>query len=117
MNFSVVKGVIKNGLTIEWVKLKTLGKGSYGVVHLVKPTNFVFDDQVFAVKSCLYQDSSSLQKELQIFKRFVGCDNIIQCYGDMLSVDEGKMVYNLFLEYAPGGSLLDLMIKKYIGLG
>ena len=115
MDLFVVKGVTRNGLTMEWVKLKTLGKGSYGVVHLVKPTNFVFDDQVFAVKSCLYQDSSSLQKELQIFKRFVDCDNIIQCYGDMLSVDEGKLVYNLFLEYAPDGSLLDLMIKKYGG--
>ena len=45
MDFSVVKGVTRNGLIMEWVKLKTLGKGSYRVVHLVKPTNFVFDDK------------------------------------------------------------------------
>ncbi|XWS70994.1 hypothetical protein CRYUN_Cryun03dG0098600 [Craigia yunnanensis] len=115
MNFSVVKGVARNGLTMEWFKLKTLGKGSYGVVHLVKPTKSDSDDQVFAVKSCVYQDSSSLQKELQIFKRFVGCGNIVQCYGDLLSIDQGMLVYNLFLEYAPGGSLFDLMIKKYGG--
>ncbi|XVE93008.1 hypothetical protein REPUB_Repub01dG0153200 [Reevesia pubescens] len=116
MDFSVVHGVARNGLTMEWVKLKTLGKGSYGVVHLVKPTNSVSDDQVFAVKTCPYQDSSSLQKELQIFESFVGCGNIVECYGDMLSIDDqGMLVYNLFLEYAPGGSLLDLMIKKYGG--
>ncbi|XP_022769980.1 mitogen-activated protein kinase kinase kinase 2-like [Durio zibethinus] len=33
----------------------------------------------------------------------------------MLSIDQGMLVYNLFLEYAPGGSLLDLMIEKYGG--
>ncbi|XWS75642.1 hypothetical protein CRYUN_Cryun01aG0108600 [Craigia yunnanensis] len=115
MDFSVVKGVAENGLTMEWIKLKTLGKGSYGVVDLVKPTNLVSDDRVFAVKSCLYQDSDSLQKELEILERFASCSKIVQCYGDMLSIDQGKLVYNLFLEYAPGGSLLDLMIKKYGG--
>ncbi|XVF71356.1 hypothetical protein PTKIN_Ptkin12aG0030500 [Pterospermum kingtungense] len=31
----------------------------------------------------------------------------------MFSVDQGKLVYNLFLEYALGGNFLDLMIKKY----
>ncbi|XP_022760129.1 mitogen-activated protein kinase kinase kinase 3-like [Durio zibethinus] len=86
-DFPLVKGVSRNRLTMEWVKLKTLG-----------------------------QDSSSLQKELQIFKRFVGCGNIVQCYGDMVSIDQGMLVSNLFLEYAPGGSLLDLMIKKYGGM-
>ncbi|XVE72250.1 hypothetical protein DITRI_Ditri11bG0024600 [Diplodiscus trichospermus] len=102
---------------MEWIKLKTLGRGSYGVVSLAKPTNSVSDDEVFAVKSCRYQHSSSLQKELTIFKRFVGCGNIIQCYGDMLTTDDdhGRWLYHLFLEYAPGGSLLDLITKKYGG--
>ncbi|XP_022774051.1 mitogen-activated protein kinase kinase kinase 17-like [Durio zibethinus] len=118
MDFDVVKGVAlaRKGLTMDWIKLKTLGKGSHGVVHLVKPTNSVSDDRLFAVKSCRYKDSSSLQKELQIFKQFVGCGNIVQCYGAMLSIDDqGMVVYNLFLEYAPGGNLLDLMSKKYGG--
>ncbi|XP_022760099.1 mitogen-activated protein kinase kinase kinase 17-like [Durio zibethinus] len=100
---------------MEWIKLKVLGKGSYGVVHLVKPVNYVFDDRVFAVKSCRYEDSSSVQKELEILEQFADCGNIVQCYGDMLSIDQGMLVYNLFLEYAPGGSLLDLMVKKYGG--
>ncbi|XVF71358.1 hypothetical protein PTKIN_Ptkin12aG0030700 [Pterospermum kingtungense] len=42
------------------------------------------------VKTCPYEDSFSLQKELQIFKRFVGCDNIVQCYGDMVAIDQGS---------------------------
>ncbi|XP_017974524.1 PREDICTED: mitogen-activated protein kinase kinase kinase 2 [Theobroma cacao] len=115
MDSAVVKGVATNHLSMEWTKLKTLGKGSFAIVHLVKPTNSVSDDQVFAMKSCLYQLSSSLQKEQKILKRFFPCRNIVQCYGDMLSCEQGAVVYNLFLEYAPGGSLLDLINNKYGG--
>ncbi|XVF31614.1 hypothetical protein REPUB_Repub17cG0006400 [Reevesia pubescens] len=117
MDFPVVKGVAIRNDTMEWIKLKTLGKGSYGVVHLVKPiSNSVSDDRVFAVKSCLYKDSDSLQKELEILQQFSDCGNIVKCYGDVLSIDDqGMVVYNLFLEYARGGSLSDLIIKKYRG--
>ncbi|OMP03184.1 hypothetical protein CCACVL1_02514 [Corchorus capsularis] len=103
-----------DGLRMGWMKVKTLGKGSYGVVHLVKPTNPSFDHQLYAFKTCLYRDSSSLQKELEILSRFRGCPNIVQCYGDMLGFNKGLRVYNLVMEYAPGGNLLDL-IKKYGG--
>ncbi|WRX20413.1 hypothetical protein QQP08_012900 [Theobroma cacao] len=103
MDFVEVKGVARNGLTMEWIKLKTIGKGSYGLVHLVKPIKPIFY-QVLAVKSCLYQDSFSLRKEQHILKEFVGCRNIVPCFGDMLSTDqEGALVYNLFLEYVLAG--------------
>ncbi|XWS75641.1 hypothetical protein CRYUN_Cryun01aG0108500 [Craigia yunnanensis] len=113
MDFSIVKGVAEDGLTMEWIKLKTLGKGSYGVVDLVKPTKSVSDDRVFAVKSCLYQDSDSLQKKREILERFAGCGKIVQCYGDMLSIDHGILVYNLVLEYAPGG-IRDIHQRGYV---
>ncbi|KAK8289657.1 hypothetical protein V6Z12_D07G205400 [Gossypium hirsutum] len=34
--FLVVKGVADNSLELKWIKGKSLGSGSYGVVHLVK---------------------------------------------------------------------------------
>ncbi|XP_017979753.1 PREDICTED: mitogen-activated protein kinase kinase kinase 3 [Theobroma cacao] len=43
-----------------------------------------------------------------------GCPNIVQCF-DMLTIIESEVPnYNLFLDYAPGGDLLNL-IKKYGG--
>ncbi|EOY17077.1 Mitogen-activated protein kinase kinase kinase 21, putative [Theobroma cacao] len=115
MDYTVVKGVTRGGSTLEWINVKTLGEGSYGVVHLVKPIKPDLDP-IFAVKSCLYQDSLSLQKEQRILRRLVGCPYIVQCFGDTLSIDEeGEVVYNLFLEYAPRGDLFDLITKRYWG--
>ncbi|MBA0674433.1 hypothetical protein Goari_016033 [Gossypium aridum] len=51
----------------------------------------------------------------KILLKFVGCPNIIQCYCGFTSAEQGRgEVYNMFLEYAPGGSLLDMM-NKYGG--
>ncbi|KAF2309416.1 hypothetical protein GH714_002132 [Hevea brasiliensis] len=56
----------------------------------------------------------SLQKELKILLSLSGSEGVIQCYGDCLSHENGMTIYNLLLEYAPGGSLADL-INKYGG--
>ncbi|XP_021288481.1 mitogen-activated protein kinase kinase kinase YODA-like [Herrania umbratica] len=96
---------------IRWIKLKTLGRGSYGVVHLVKIIETV--PRVFAVKRSP-PPCSSLWKEYRILQQFRGCPNIVQCF-DMLTIIESEVPkYNLFLDYAPGGDLLNL-IKKYGG--
>ncbi|KAF2309368.1 hypothetical protein GH714_001770 [Hevea brasiliensis] len=96
---------------MDWVRGKCLGKGSYGSVFLAIPTNII--SPPLAVKSALIIDSFSLQKELKILLSFFGSEGIIQCYGDCLSHENGMTIYNL-LEYAPGGSLADL-INKYGG--
>ncbi|XP_039040910.1 mitogen-activated protein kinase kinase kinase 17-like [Hibiscus syriacus] len=68
-------------MDVKVVKIKVLGKGSYGVVHLVK------------TKTPLYN----------------------QCYGGFTSIErERGVVYNMFLEYASGGNLEDV-INKYGG--
>ncbi|KAH1084312.1 hypothetical protein J1N35_024073 [Gossypium stocksii] len=99
---------------MEVVKIKVLGQGSYGVVYLVKPVHSIYN-QIYALKSANEEYSFFLRKEEEILLKFINCPNIIQCYGGFTSVEreQGK-VYNMFLEYAPGGSLLDLM-KKYGG--
>ncbi|KAF2309336.1 hypothetical protein GH714_001665 [Hevea brasiliensis] len=97
---------------MDWVRGKCLGKGSYGSVFLAIPTNII--SPPLAVKSALIIDSFSLQKELKILLSLFGSEGIIQCYGDCLSHENGMTIYNLLLEYAPGGSLADL-INKYGG--
>ncbi|KAE8667285.1 Serine carboxypeptidase 44 [Hibiscus syriacus] len=94
---------------LEFVKVKSIGE----VVDLVKTVKGV--PRLLAVKSSL-SPSSSLRKEYRILQEFIGCPSIVQCHGDQfLSIDELEVEYdNVNLEYASGGSLLDL-IGKYGG--
>ncbi|KAL4372406.1 hypothetical protein AHAS_Ahas06G0262600 [Arachis hypogaea] len=41
-----------------------------------------------------------------------GCQEIIECFGTETTLEHGHQFYNLFLEYAPYGSLADLIHKK-----
>ncbi|KAK5818158.1 hypothetical protein PVK06_023091 [Gossypium arboreum] len=101
-------------MKVKLMKIKVLGNGSYGVVHLEKIVTPIYN-QIYAVKSINEYYSSFLHKEKEILLKFFGCPNIIQCYGGFTSFEQGQgEVYNMFLEYAPEGSLLDLM-NKYGG--
>lgn len=99
----------KKKMEVGGVRVKLLGSGSYGVVHLVKTVGSV-PEKLYAVKSSDETVSSSLRKERQVLAQFIGSPNIVQCFGGFTSFrrDEGN-TYNLFLEYASGGSMLDLM--------
>jgi serine/threonine protein kinase len=98
---------------MEWIKIKELGRGSYGKVHLAVCTNSYPSFGLIAVKSAILEHSFSLLKEAKILKRFVDCSEIVRCFGVDLSVDQrGQRFYNLLLEYASGGDLHDLMEKS-----
>ncbi|XVF85471.1 hypothetical protein PTKIN_Ptkin17bG0120700 [Pterospermum kingtungense] len=109
----VITGVsLKSGLTLQWIKRKNLGVGSHGVVDLIEIKNPV--PHQLAVKYSRYR-SPSLEKEYRVLQRFLGCPNIVQCYDQIMTVDQYEEKYhNLFLDYAADGDLLDLM-KKYGG--
>nr|GMD39171.1 mitogen-activated protein kinase kinase kinase NPK1-like [Ipomoea batatas] len=70
-----------------WEKQRFLGSGSYGQVHLavLKPAG----EMKMAVKSAAIQDYPF----------------IVRCFGEDVSMEHGQHVYNLLLEYAPGGFL------------
>ncbi|KAG6761646.1 hypothetical protein POTOM_034874 [Populus tomentosa] len=53
--------------------------------------------------------SSTLQKERRIFERFPGPNEVVECYGYCVSKEGGVLKYNILLEDAPMGSLLNLM--------
>nr|DAD41259.1 TPA_asm: hypothetical protein HUJ06_015582 [Nelumbo nucifera] len=61
------------------------------------------------VKSAFASKSSSLRMEKEILTHLRGCPQILHCFGDDLTVENGNQIYNIFLEYAPTGSLADLL--------
>lgn len=96
---------------MEWVRGDILGHGSFGTVSLAKPGSSRSGCHnipgLVAVKSCGVSSSASLVNEKDVLGRFKDCPEIIQCYGDGYSFENGEKLYNVFLEYASGGTLAD----------
>ena len=97
---------------MKWSKIQVLGKGSYGTVYLAI-TNRVGSafsspfSGLIAIKSAVFQNSLSLQKEAQILQDLVDCPEIVHYFGNDLTIESGVGFYNLQLEYASGGTLED----------
>ncbi|KAK6782698.1 hypothetical protein RDI58_020494 [Solanum bulbocastanum] len=100
-----------------WKKLKVLGSGSYGTVSLAASTNVDSSSTIYAaVKSAEVSRSSSLQEEGKILQALRGSEYVVECFGEDVSVENGKNTYNLMLEYAAGGTLHDLICKSNMSL-
>ncbi|XP_010534018.1 PREDICTED: mitogen-activated protein kinase kinase kinase 1-like [Tarenaya hassleriana] len=91
---------------------KFLGEGSYGSVKLVKFTVEGGGSVYNAMKTSSPENSENLLKEFEILSKFRGCPRIVQCYGDRVVQKEtkkGDKEFRMFMEYASGGTLADLM--------
>ncbi|XP_052209177.1 mitogen-activated protein kinase kinase kinase 20-like [Diospyros lotus] len=104
-------------LNYNWVKTRAIGKGAFGEVHMAIPQSPNMDYSkllvpTIAVKSAEFKDSSSLQKEGSILFMLNDCPGIVHCYGEDISDEGDGRVYNLLLEFAPGGSLRNLMQRS-----
>ncbi|KAB1207489.1 Serine/threonine-protein kinase BCK1/SLK1/SSP31 [Morella rubra] len=98
---------------LKWLKVQVLGRGSYGTVYLATPATPKYCPiGSIAVKSAALEHCMSLKKEATILREFTGCSEIVRCLGVDLSVEDGLGVYNLLLEYASEGTLLDVMKKN-----
>ncbi|XWS41902.1 hypothetical protein CRYUN_Cryun17cG0122000 [Craigia yunnanensis] len=96
---------------MEWVRGDTIGCGSFGIVNLVVPRKGFSNSPVMAVKSRDNIDSVSLKYEKEVLDQLGFCPQIIRCFGDNYTIENGGKLYNLFLEYANKGSLAD-QVKK-----
>ncbi|OIW09709.1 hypothetical protein TanjilG_21235 [Lupinus angustifolius] len=93
---------------MDWIRGESIGRGSFTTVNLAIPkTNSTQFSSPTAVKSCEVSTSSLLKNEKQILDCIGSCPKIIRCLGDNYSFENGSEYYNLFLEYASGGSLYD----------
>nr|GLL17409.1 protein kinase byr2-like [Ipomoea trifida] len=96
------------GITLRCTVLR-----SYGTVFLGRlSSSSSTDPQVFAVKSSKLESSRSLRVEGRILNQLRGCPYIVHCFGDDTSLEHEEVVYNLLLEYAPGGSLESLIKSR-----
>ncbi|KAM7503649.1 hypothetical protein LguiB_002553 [Lonicera macranthoides] len=90
-----------------WTRGQTIGRGSTAAVSLATtPTG-----DVFAVKSTELQDSEFLQKE-QNFLSTLTNPYLVVYKGCDITRENNKLMYNLFLEYEPGGTLNDAIRSR-----
>ncbi|KAG6514675.1 hypothetical protein ZIOFF_025044 [Zingiber officinale] len=89
----------------EWRRGPTIGRGSTATVSaaVASPSGLVF-----AVKSADLCFSAPLQREQAILSSLRRHPNVVSCLG----FDVAAGVYNLFLEYAPLGSLYDRIAAR-----
>lgn len=97
---------------MEWIRGKQLGRGSFATVSSAKPKNqSAKTPPLMAVKSSEASFSALLKNEKQVLQQIGSCPQIVRCFGDDQTFENGTAFYNLFLEYASGGCLAD-QIKK-----
>ncbi|KAL7608344.1 hypothetical protein Lser_V15G12754 [Lactuca serriola] len=91
---------------MEWVRGKTIGHGSFATISLAQPTTHNSNlPPLMAIKSCGVSHSASLIYEKHILTELTNCPEIIHCFGDCFTVENGIKIYNIALEYASGGDL------------
>ncbi|KAG5592493.1 hypothetical protein H5410_043007 [Solanum commersonii] len=96
----------------QWRKLHVLDAGSFGKVYYavnIHPPPFL-SASVAAVKCADMHRSISLQQEAKILTTLKDSPYMVQFIEADVSINNGNIpTYNLFLEYASGGSLHDLI--------
>ncbi|KAL6222589.1 hypothetical protein ACLB2K_005981 [Fragaria x ananassa] len=98
---------------MEWIRGEQLGRGSFATVNSAKPKNqFCKTPPLMAVKSSEASFSALLKNEKQVLNQIGCCPQIIRCFGDDHTFENGTAFYNLFLEYASGGCLADQLKKN-----
>ncbi|VVB09951.1 unnamed protein product [Arabis nemorensis] len=94
---------------MEWIRRETIGHGSFSTVSLATTSGTSSSEfpPLIAVKSTGFVCSAALRNERDVLDSLGECSEIVRCYGEGRSVENGEEIYNLFLEYASGGNLSD----------
>lgn len=94
---------------MDWTRGRTIGRGSSATVSIATVDG---SGEIFAVKSAELSKSESLQKEQKIFASLESSPKIISYKGFNVSSENGELMYNLCLEFAPGGSLSEQVSRR-----
>ncbi|KAK2644532.1 hypothetical protein Ddye_019727 [Dipteronia dyeriana] len=97
---------------MEWTRGRTIGRGSTAIVSIATDNG---SGQVFAVKSSQLSNSEFLQREERILSTLTS-PHIVAYKGCGISSENGGSMYNLFLEYARGGTVADEIRERGGGL-
>ncbi|XP_031274959.1 mitogen-activated protein kinase kinase kinase 18-like [Pistacia vera] len=93
---------------MNWTRGRIIGRGSSAAVSIATDDR---TGEVFAVKSAEVSNSELLKREQGILSTLM-CPQIVAYKGCDISSENGKLLYNLFLEYAPGGTLIDAIHQR-----
>ncbi|XP_042519900.1 mitogen-activated protein kinase kinase kinase 18-like [Macadamia integrifolia] len=88
---------------MEWIRGRTLGRGSSATVSLAINRQ---SGEVFAVKSAELSRSDFLLREQRILS-LLNCPHIIGYLGYDVTNENGNLLHNLLMEYVSGGTLTD----------
>ncbi|KAF4358577.1 hypothetical protein F8388_014348 [Cannabis sativa] len=109
-----------------WIRGSMLGKGGFGSVYMarmVKEPSLLYGTTlvrgfhpIMAVKTSRLAKGEELENEKKFIEYFDDCPYIIKCFGHDTTlniIDGGEEVfYNVFLEYAVGGTLFDFILNS-----
>ncbi|KAL7120585.1 hypothetical protein ACP275_02G130900 [Erythranthe tilingii] len=102
-----------------WTRGEKLGEGSFGFVSIARSTSRHQQASglpaLMAVKSAKESDSKSLSKEKDLLDKFKGCSSILRCFREDYTTENGQQLYNILLEYASGGCLIDRITTAKVG--
>ncbi|CAL9246935.1 unnamed protein product [Arabidopsis halleri] len=102
---------------MEWVRGETIGFGTFSTVSVATNTRDSGEfPAIMAVKSSDSYGAASLSNEKSVLDSLGDCPEIVRCYGEDLTVENGEVMHNLLLEYASRGSLAT-HVKKLGGEG
>ncbi|KAI3753369.1 hypothetical protein L2E82_25421 [Cichorium intybus] len=87
-----------------WTRGPVLGRGSSAAVSTATSTS----GEVFAVKSMEFAQADSLRKE-QHFLSTLKSPYVVNYKGCDITKEDGKMMYNLLMQYMPFGSIIDVV--------
>ncbi|KAL5842467.1 hypothetical protein ACOSQ3_013070 [Xanthoceras sorbifolium] len=96
---------------MDWTRGRTIGRGSTATVSIATDNG---SGRVFAVKSSQLFCSEFLQREQRILSTLTS-PHIVAYKGCGISSENGGSMYNLFLEYARGGTVSDKILERRDG--
>ncbi|KAL5804076.1 hypothetical protein ACOSQ3_030876 [Xanthoceras sorbifolium] len=89
-----------------WTRGPVIGRGSTATVSLATA---VSTGEIIAVKS---MESVFLQREKYFLSKLISCPYIVKYLDFNVTCENGKSMYNLCMEYLPGGSLRDEIRRR-----
>jgi len=97
---------------MDWTRGQTIGRGSTATVSTAKAHG---SGRVLAVKSAELSQSEFLKREQRILSTLTN-PQIVAYNGCDITCENGKLLYNIFMEYAPRGTLVDAIRSQGGGL-
>lgn len=95
---------------MDWTRGHTIGRGSSAAVSLATSSHSG-RDQVFAVKSTELSQSEFLQREQKILSS-LSSPHVVSSLGHDVTREDNKLMYNIFMEYVPGGTIIDAISSR-----